>query len=119
MIYVEAPETSGIDVAHLSSPIATLGCYDGHCSHKHAPDWTRIPIGVPFDIRQPCHSIANVFSEIAMWPENTAVLHVLICSQIITSHLAPTQPKLTPMMMEWAYAVSVSPFMQHRMTSVS
>lgn len=87
MIYIEVPETSGIDVAHLSSPIATLGCYDGHFSDTDAPEWTRITIGVPFDIRQPAHSIADVFTEISLWPENAGtVRHFPLWSMTIPYH---------------------------------
>ena len=82
IIYVEVPDTSGIDVAHLSSPIATLGCYDGHFSDTDAPEWTRITVGVSFDIRQPAHSIADVFTEIALWPENADTVCIFYHSQM-------------------------------------
>jgi hypothetical protein len=74
MIYIEVPDTSGIDVAHFSSPIATLGCYDGFYSDTDAPKWTRLAVGIPFDIRQPAHSVADIFTEIALWPENAGTV---------------------------------------------
>lgn len=73
-LYVEVPELAGIDIAHLSSPIVTLGRYEGHHLDVDAPEWTRIASGTTFEIRQPCGSMADVFTEIAFWPENADIV---------------------------------------------
>ena len=74
MLYVEVPETSSVDIAHLSNPIATLGCYDGHSSDSYALEWTHLTTGIPFDLRQPSYSMTDVFREIAFWPENAGIV---------------------------------------------
>lgn len=74
MVYVEVPDTSGLDVSHLSSPVVTLGRYEGLSSDTEAPEWTRMPIGVPVELRQPRDTMADVFAELAFWPENAAVV---------------------------------------------
>ena len=75
MLYVEIPETSGLDIAYLSSPIVTMGCYDGDSSDFDAPNWTTMSPGIPFELRQPRTAMANVFQELAFWPENTGIVH--------------------------------------------
>src|SRR6202044_2193882 len=65
MLYVEVPEMSGIDVTHLISPIATLGCYEGHFSDFHTLKWTRMLPGIPVELQQPCNAMADVFAELA------------------------------------------------------
>ena len=74
MLYVQVPETSGINIAYLNSPIVTLGRYEGHNLDANAPEWTRITSGITFEIRQPCGSMAKVFTEIAFWPENVEIV---------------------------------------------
>ena len=80
MIYVEVPDTSDLDVSHLSSPVATLGRYKGLSSDAKAPEWTRMPTGIPIELRQPRDAIAAVFAELAFWPENAAVVCCIYCS---------------------------------------
>jgi hypothetical protein len=77
VIYVEVPETSGLDISILSSPVVTLGRYRGLSSDSQAPEWTRLPTGISFEIRQPRTAIADVFMEIAFWPENTVIVRTL------------------------------------------
>lgn len=74
MLYAEVPETSMLHISHLNSPMVTLGRYEGLSSDGYAPAWTCIPIGVPFELRQPRFAIARVFAELAMWPENAGVV---------------------------------------------
>ena len=83
ILYAEVPETSGIDIAHLSSPIVTLGRHEGHCSDADAPEWTHVTAGISFEIRQPCSSMAAVFTEIAFWPENAGTVRHFIISESI------------------------------------
>ena len=80
VIYVEIPETSGLDVSCLSSPVVTLGRYEGLSSDATAPEWTRMPTGIPFEIRQPCTAMLDVFEELPFWPENCAVVSIFIFS---------------------------------------
>lgn len=70
MIYAAIPETSGIDVASLLSPVATLASYQGSSSNVLAPQWTRITPGVPLELRQDRGSMARTFATIAFWGEN-------------------------------------------------
>lgn len=71
ILHVNVPETSGVDVAHLSSPVVTLGRYDGHFRDSNAPAWTSLTMGAIVELRQPRTAIADVFAELAFWPENT------------------------------------------------
>lgn len=70
MIYAAVPEASGIDVASLLSPVATLASYQGSTSDVIAPQWTRITPGIPLELRQDRGSIAQTFATIAFWDEN-------------------------------------------------
>lgn len=108
MIYVDVPETSGLHVSTLSSPVVTLGCYRGLSSDSQAPQWTRMPPGISFEIRQPRKAIADVFMEIAFWPENVTTVRTLtsLCNHSITHMLI--QRGLSPAMINWAEAISVS-----------
>jgi len=73
MIYAEASPTSDLPLAYTVSPLATLGRYEGLATDEDAPAWTRIAVGHPFELRQPREAIAEVFSELAWWPENCSV----------------------------------------------
>jgi len=74
MLYANVPETSGIDVVYFSSPVVTLGRYDGHYNDSNAPGWTRLSVGVVIELRQPSTAVADVFTELALWPENTHIV---------------------------------------------
>jgi hypothetical protein len=74
VMYVEVPESSGLHISNLSSPIVTLGHYEGLSSDIDAPEWTRMPPGIPVSLRQPRDAIADVFAELAFWPENVSVV---------------------------------------------
>jgi hypothetical protein len=87
VIYVEIPETSGLDVSCFSSPVVTLGRYVGLSTDVEAPEWTRIPPGIPIQLRQPRGAIAAVFAELAFWPENAAVVRTFSSFQIWRLHL--------------------------------
>jgi hypothetical protein len=80
MLYANVPEASGADVAYLSSPVVTLGRYDGHFRDSNAPGWTRLTTGVTVEVRQPSAAIAEVFAELAFWPENVYIVRHLPCS---------------------------------------
>ena len=81
-VYVEIPETSGLNVSCLSSPVVTLGRYEGLLSDATAPEWTRMPTGIPFEIRQPRTAMLDVFDELAFWPENCAVVSTFFSLQL-------------------------------------
>ena len=108
MIYDDVPETSGLDISTLSNPVVTLGCYRGLSSDSQAPEWTRMPPGISFEIRQPRKAIADVFEELAFWPENVATVRTLtsLCNHSITHMLI--QRGLSPAMLYWAKVISVS-----------
>jgi hypothetical protein len=72
MLYVNVPETSGVDVTYISSPVVTLSRYDGHFRDSNAPGWTSLRMGMTVELRQPSAAIADVFAELAFWPENVA-----------------------------------------------
>ena len=74
MLYVNVPETSGIDVTHISSPVVTLGRYNGHFDDSNAPRWTKLTVGTVIDIRQPSNAVADLFEELAFWPENNHIV---------------------------------------------
>lgn len=54
--------------------MVTLGRYEGLSSDAGAPDWTRMPTGIAVELRQPCYAIADVFAELAFWPENNEIV---------------------------------------------
>lgn len=74
MLYVDIPESSGVDLAHLSSPIVTLARYEGNSAVPDAPKWTQMPVGVVFEFRQPCKEMADLFFKIALSAENFATV---------------------------------------------
>jgi hypothetical protein len=108
VVYVEVPETSSVDIAHRISPIATLGRYEGLMSDAGAPQWTKIATRTTFEIRQPSSSMADVFTEIAFWPENTDIVCYFIGHDMLIAYANSNQPLLSGMMLTWAEAVSVS-----------
>jgi len=76
MLYVNVPKTSGIDVTHISSPVVTLGHYDGHFDDSNAPRWTKLTVGTVIDIRQSSNAVADLVEELAFWAENN---HIVCC----------------------------------------
>jgi hypothetical protein len=74
ILYANVSETSGIDVTYMSSPVVTLSRYDGHYNDSNAPGWTRLPMGVIVELRQPSAAVADVFAELAFWPENAYIV---------------------------------------------
>ena len=83
VLYVQIPETSGLDVSLFSSPVVTLGRYEGLSSDTEAPNWTWIPTGIPVEFRQPRNAMAAVFAELAFWPENAAVVSPFVSFQTL------------------------------------
>jgi hypothetical protein len=53
ILYVETPDTSSVEQSYLSSPLVTLGRYDGRCSDEEAPEWVQMMPGRPVQFRQP------------------------------------------------------------------
>lgn len=110
MLYANVPEASGVDVTYLSSPVVTLGRYDGHFRDSHAPRWTRLRMGMTVELRQPSSAIADVFAELAFWPEN--VEHVVCHLPCLFKHFTPSrsymQLGLSTSMLEWSSVISVS-----------
>ena len=66
MMYVEVPESSGLDLAHLFSPIVTITRYEGDSGDANAPHWTCIPPCRIFDFHQPRHVVAELFFKLAL-----------------------------------------------------
>ena len=89
IIYVETPESSGVDTSYLSSPLATLGRYEGLATNFDAPEWTCMEARRPPTFRQPQGAMAEVFTEIAFWTKNLEIVSILP-SIVIRSKLTPT-----------------------------
>lgn len=70
MLYCDVPEASGLDVAHLSSPIVNIGHYEGLDTHDDAPKWCRIEPGAIFEFKQPQADIAELFVKLSSNPNN-------------------------------------------------
>jgi len=66
MMYIEVPESSGLDLVHLFSPIVTIAHYEGDSADTNAPHWTCIPPHTIFDFHQPRHVAAELFSQLAL-----------------------------------------------------
>lgn len=65
MLYCDIPESSGIDVAHRSSPIINIAHYKGLNTDDDAPDWCNIRPGAIFEFQQPQYDIAELFVRFA------------------------------------------------------
>jgi hypothetical protein len=72
MMYVEVPESSGLDLAHLFSPIVTIAHYGGDSADADAPSWTCIPPHKIFDFHQPRHVAVELFFKLALSKDNSA-----------------------------------------------
>jgi hypothetical protein len=70
MLYAEVPESSGLDLAHSFSPIATIAYYEGDSCDSDAPSWTCIHPQKVFEFHQPRHGIAELFSQLALSEHN-------------------------------------------------
>ena len=54
MMYYDIPESSGINVSHLSSPIVMVGYYKGLAEDGDAPAWCHwIQTSDIFEFKQP------------------------------------------------------------------
>ena len=71
MLYVEVPESSGLDFVHLFSPIVTLARYEGDSADRDAPTWTCIPPHKIFEFYQSRHSMADIFFKLASSEDNS------------------------------------------------
>lgn len=76
MLYCDVPESSGLDVSHLSSPIVTLAHYEGLTTDDEAPAWCRIEPAAVFEFKQPQAGMAELFVELASLTENRASVRV-------------------------------------------
>jgi hypothetical protein len=74
ILYVETPDTSSVEQSYLSSPLVTLGRYDGRCSDEEAPEWVQMMPGRPVQFRQPRGAMAEVFGTVAFWIENVRIV---------------------------------------------
>jgi hypothetical protein len=75
ILYIEVPEGSGVNPSYLSSPLATLGRYEGMFYDKEAPAWvSTLLVGRPLMFRQPRGAMAEVFATIAHWTKNAAIV---------------------------------------------
>jgi hypothetical protein len=77
ILYVEVPETSGVNPSYLSSPLVTLGHYEGMFYEPEAPAWTCLLVGKPLMFRQPRGAMAEVFAAIAHWTENATIVSTI------------------------------------------
>jgi hypothetical protein len=79
MLYVEIPESSGLDLAHSFSPVATIARYEGDSADINAPMWTCIPPQRIFEFYQRRHNIAEIFFKLAVSADNyTASVSILL-----------------------------------------
>lgn len=76
ILHVEIPDTSNIDLSFQSSPLVTLGYYEGLNSDPESPEWTHLHAGWPIRFRQPQGAMAEVFHKLAFWNENSMVCHL-------------------------------------------
>jgi hypothetical protein len=82
VVYVETPEASGVDLSYLSSPLATMGRYEGSHADIDAPEWTRMEVKRPLQFRQPRGAMAEVFMKLAFWTENAEIVSTMfICPE--------------------------------------
>lgn len=66
MMYCDIPESSGINVNHLSSPIVMIGYYEGLAADDDAPVWCRrLQPGNIFGFKQPHLDMAELFFKFA------------------------------------------------------
>jgi hypothetical protein len=85
ILYIEVPEGSGVNPSYLSSPLATLGRYEGMFYDKEAPTWvSHMVVGRPLMFRQPRGAMAEVFATIAHWTENATIVSA---ATFISSHV--------------------------------
>jgi hypothetical protein len=108
VIYVEIPEASGVDLSYLSSPLATISCYEGFNSDIDAPEWTRMEVNQPLQFRQPCGAMAEVFMKLAFWAENAEIVSAFTWPRSTQLIAHVTQPSLSKVMLEWAMANAAS-----------
>jgi hypothetical protein len=73
VLYVEIPESSGLDLAHLFSPIVTVAHYEGDSADLCAPPWTNIPPQTIFDFHQPRFAVAELFFRLASTTGNSGL----------------------------------------------
>lgn len=108
-LYVDVPESSGIDIALLCSPIVTLAHYEGCSSESDdAPKWTQMPTGVTFEFRQPRFGIAELFFKLALLKPNSENVSIFLSCHCYHK----THPNLKPFIMteilNWASSARVS-----------
>ena len=78
VIYVETPEASGVNLSYLSSPLATIGRYEGSNTAIDAPEWTCMEVNRPLQFRQPRGAMAEVFMKLAFWTKNAEIVSLFI-----------------------------------------
>ena len=79
MMYCDVPESSGVDVSHLSSPIVTLGYYEGLAEDEDAPVWCRqIETGHIFEFKQPQLDMAKLFLKFARSTNNYTLKNAIL-----------------------------------------
>ena len=89
-MWAEAPANSLFAPHDRKSPLATLGEYVGWNWESGAPQWTRLFPGVAYTICQPHHLMAEIFRELAEWPEEKWVRILCFSLQSFT-HLKSKQ----------------------------
>lgn len=70
MLYATLPESSGVHVGYIMSPVVVLSRYEGGANPgAYRPFWTGIPAGVSVELRQFRLAIADIFVKIAPFQE--------------------------------------------------
>ena len=79
MMYCDVPESSGIDVSHLSSPIVTLDYYEGLAEDEDAPPWCcRMHTGNIFKFKQPRQDMVGQFFKFAESTNNYTLKNAIL-----------------------------------------
>ena len=78
-MYCDVPESLGINVSHLSSPIVTVGYYEGLAEDGDAPVWChRIQAGDIFEFKQPQQDMVELFFKFAKSTNNYTLKNAIL-----------------------------------------
>ena len=79
MMYCDIPESLGINVSHLSSPIVMVGYHEGLAKDGDAPAWHhQIQTGDIFEFKQPQPDIAELFFKFAKSTKNDTLKNAIV-----------------------------------------
>ena len=78
-MYCDVPESSGINVSNLSSPIVMVGYYEELAEDRDAPVWChQIQTGDIFEFKQPRLDIVELFFKFAKSTKNYTLKNVIL-----------------------------------------